>query len=260
MTTMLKRLSAFFLASLLMPIGQPGLADTLQGGVAIQRVSRLQLEGSVFSPESLPKEHTTRNWQQIPSWLAGSWQREFETVSAPLPLLGAFKFQSKRSRTWGHEVDSKGNIWHANDLPSVGKVESQAATTYMIVTSLEPIETSEKAVTMRCITTNISVDKVTGIIKRTFQQENVQTYSPAGGDKLMCREKIRTFDQDGKQTHLGPSPDKFEDKRTAPFQSVPMDDPGNYYPDFCQYLQSIGHPELIPPGQVPWEPTDKNTK
>ncbi len=244
---MFKRICLLLCIASLLVVGLPGDAETLKGGVAFHRVGPLLLEGSAFTPDSLPQQQTLKTWYQIPDWIAGTWQREVETSFLPLPLLGHYRLQSRLTRSWGQQVDRRGHIWQANETAAVNTVEGLGATTYMIATINEPLSISTDAVTMRCVSTNIKVDNETSRIVKTFQQESIQTFKPSKHNILVCREKIRVFDQDGKPIQLGLTPDKFEDKRIAPFVPITINDRHNYYLEFCQYLTSIGHPELIPP-------------
>ncbi len=161
-------------------------AQTLQGGVEYQAEHSTVLPpvppplrtGCLFRESVLPQSNSNVRWFRIPSWAAGTWQRQ----QVRKKILGFIPMVSKDvgSDELGYQTDAKGDIWHCVMSPSYSRTEQALTYTYFVVDHTEPVQIQENSICGRSTFSAICVDKVTNEIRSTYRGEQISTQISRG--------------------------------------------------------------------------------
>jgi hypothetical protein len=193
---------------------------------AVSFASARMLEGKIEHSESLPPAEAslrpgsrfeegaaiansafTRNhWFRVPNWLAGSWHYDERTT------LYEYDYSTRQTnhkrtkdvdiatRSFGQQMDPRGNIWQFDQTPYTVMSEGGDAFAYTLRTEYVPVElegsdpTNSSKFTVRILANQLRVDKVTNTIKDSLVVESIQTFSPEPNGTLRLEYSEKVFD------------------------------------------------------------------
>ncbi len=241
-------LATCFLGNLYLPAG----AEPLQGGVSLSEtlpaVEPALRAGSTFNEANLPAMGTTQGWYWIPTWAAGIWHREVMTYLGP---DGTGQTQLSRvNHFWGDQVDNQGGIWHHHNEPYGEREDLPQWTEWKTVLVREPVLITAQQMQMHFRATTIQVERATGKIHESYQQEEMQYLRPEGPGAMYQESWIKFFDQMGKPKGMEHGVAHLA--LIQPFQPVPYDRKTalDLRQDFQLYLASHGYQYLVPNNQI----------
>jgi len=176
-------------------IGQFYAGTLLKGSVEL-RVDLPQVPNSLLAGNRYPTDlisglQRTDNWYRVPKWLAGSWRSDIWVKDG-----GQIIFKPSATRT-GAERDSEGQVW--GDLLLPYDASPLDKTIKRICDYVEQFPVSDELFVSHahCIS---SVTDENGFITRTWQEENLTSYSPNKDGTINYVNKVRLFDQNGKRS------------------------------------------------------------
>ena len=237
------------LVSLLVLLVLPCQAEMLQGGVsdlaeALPPVQANLRAGANFNEANLPAMGTIRGWYWIPSWAAGIWHRQTMTYDLP---DGSRKTQlSSVDHFWGQQVDNRNGVWNHHNEPYGEREEMPGIIEWKTVVLKEPVAVSNDGMKMHFRATTVQVERASGRIRRSYQQEEMQILRP-GGPSMMAQESwIKFFDQMGRP--LGNEHAVAQLNLAQPFRPENIDRKTglNLQQDFRAFLNASGLANLIP--------------
>jgi hypothetical protein len=239
----LSGLIIFSLSSAAVP--DASAAPILQAG--IQHTETLPPMPEQFQPgRRLQQSNQQRHvyWQQIPRWLAGRFYSTVETQKAtfnntgtPAPPVNIR--QVVNDDYWGEQSDALGNIWRIEILPHSSFHDND----YMLIEDRRIVFQDDKKVVLRVRRFDVIVDQNQTILQ-SGQADEIKTIlrKPTG---IHVDYDIVKYDAGGRPEFGVVT--SFDAKRTEEFR--PCDSmPGlDVRQSFFDFLQTSGHPELIPP-------------
>ena len=165
--------------------------------------SRLQT-GAIFDEQSLPKLQLNNDWYWIPSWYAGEKHLETQTIMEDYDFRTGETVNASRTilnrqdLAIGFQMDNEGNIWEYRRAPYTATTDGGGNFTKTFVRIRDPIEVNQNRVVVRLVETSVLVDKQTNRIKRSLQEEQLNTYTPAGQGAMYMQTSIKGFGEDGR--------------------------------------------------------------
>ena len=164
---------------------------------------RLQT-GAIFNEQSLPKLQPNNDWYWIPSWYAGEKHLETQTIVEDYDfrtgetLSASRTILNRQDLAIGFQMDNEGNIWEYKRAPYTATTDGGGNFTKTFVRIRDPIEVNQNRVVVRLVETSVLVDKQTNRIKRSLQEEQLNTYTPAGQGAMYMQTSIKGFGEDGR--------------------------------------------------------------
>ncbi len=199
--------------------GTVGLRNYLQstgvqstGATHNTPLARQAINGSVSTskPKATdePKENQTRSAQQkfiVPFWLAGAWMRTEATELSRTELpskqsLKPFgKGVAKVKDEFGNYRDRQGRIWQVFDPSrSSGSVDRGNVIDYHVVSSYNMVTSSDHTALIALRATHVVVDKSTKRIIKSYQDEELNTYTRLDNTHVRTDSSVKVFDNKGK--------------------------------------------------------------
>lgn len=184
-------------------------------------------------------------WRRIPRWFAGTWHRE-RTIRyvEGRPM----SYQTRADLITGYQEDAKGRIWQPV-FTSLRKVDADEYIEYQMPQRKTVYAIEQGKYTSFSLSTRIRVDKESGTIISSFQQEDLSVSQPESDGVVRAVVDCRVFNQNGKVT--------FEDtievveQRIEDFNPIDEFNGVDYRASFIRFLEEKGHSELIPPERPP---------
>lgn len=209
--------------------------------------------GNDFSVQNLGgKSHPPSNeWYSLPAFMAGrAWYSDFQEDTYYQNLrTGEEKFNLGRSpssggETWTWEQDAKGGFWAPQDYPFTQQVQGADHVTYQYHKSRETLSVTSVKFVERMYSIHTEVLKATNQIRRTFQSEQIITYTPEGPNLVRKEYSCKNFDMSGKPISLTKAFTICQLKQ--PFKDVGAYNGKNWRQEFLAFLKSKGLVQLIP--------------
>ena len=225
----------------------------LQGGVShSQELPALPKQfkvGATYQDE--PQQQAKEDgWYWIPSWLAGDWRRDEETIVSEYDYMTGegshipHTIMATELAQFGQQRDSQGGIWHCR-LASGGLADCGSYFSVAQIQKQEPVSVTKDRVVIKDVFTELRVNKDTHAIIDSVQAESITEYFPMKEGVLKVTSSVKIFDEQGIAKKL--QNNVSTTVRTKPFL------PTNFYKDknlrasFKRYLESHNRSNLIPP-------------
>jgi len=162
-------------------------------------------EGEAIAGSAFARNH----WFRIPNWLAGNWHYDERTTvyqydyATGRTTARPTKAVDIATRTFGHQMDPKGNVWQFDQTPYTVESEGDDAIAYTLRQHYLPIivqgedPSNAPTFTVKILANQLRVDKLTNEIKNSTMVESIQRFSleKDGTVRLEYSEKI--FDVNG---------------------------------------------------------------
>ena len=164
--------------------------------------------GLTFDITNLPKLVSGNEWYQLPDWAPGRYKTEKDTCYYFKELSSGLTDHTVQSTTAIHtgdsgmQTDKLGHVWEYEYAPYKTRVDGDTTYEYQLIRKRKPLELSNDRMTFLYVGTTIHISKVDNKIIRTSQVESIQTYTPAGPNKIKCAASMKIFDENGKPIAL----------------------------------------------------------
>lgn len=168
-----------------------------------------QFEG--WSNTGLPKSRKKKGVEKflIPKWLAGQWQRTRSTETKRIklpegkPLKTTGTTVAKTVDSFGTYLDGSGKIWQVfNPKRAVGEVDRGDVMDHHRVMKYKIEILSPKSVCVEVTASHLVVTKKKHRIVKSFQDEELNTYTILPNGQLKTESSVKVFDQLGKPVLL----------------------------------------------------------
>ena len=235
--------------------GTAAHAQFLQGGVehaeTLPPVDKRLQTGAEFDDHYFDKEQPNNLWVPIPSWFAGVWRTQTETMLNTVDLEDpdnsvSYPRVMKRNDKWifGMQVDRTGQIWHFINVPSHRKVLINTDYEYRNETSKEFLYIGEDRVLTRIRFVAFTVDSTSRRITESRQQETQWLFTPAADGIVRGDNSFKTYSTNGKPLSMS--------RNFAPFYRAQAFAPIDIYngidmrKSFREYLMSHNLADRLP--------------
>jgi hypothetical protein len=136
------------------------------------------------------------DWRRVPSWKAGYFHSEMEVQQT---TDGIKQMVTRSGSHYGDMRDAHGHYWELIAVPRPGlEVDEVGTFQHNWVISDESVEIGPSISSAKCRYISIVVDKSTGTIVRTVQQEDLNTAIPNDETSYKLLSRRRVFTPDGK--------------------------------------------------------------
>lgn len=230
--------------------GPKPLQGSLKHSEVLPAVKKEFKIGTTYDATVLPKLPVAEGWYWIPDWRAGTWQSRQTTVT----LYQNFKTGEKRSGRFtsafnstvykGFQKDSSGHIWEYMAAPYGQIVDGAGFREVQLISQNRPVYVSSQRIVMYLRGTTMRVDSRTKKILANEQWESLQTFAPAGANKVTCAGSTKFFDAHGRQQYIQKNTATFV--RTAGFKPIDKIKGKDLRSHFRTYLTSHGLKQLVP--------------
>lgn len=176
-------------------------AETLKAEVSLSeslpQVPPAAMPGQQYSASAVKESFTSNDdWRRVPHWKAGSFHSEMEVQQTP---AGVKQMVTRSDAHYGDMRDAHGHYWEMILVPRPGlEVDEGNIIQHNWVISDEPVEIGPAISSAKCRYISILVDKASGRIVRTVQQEDFNTAIPNDPNSYQLVSKRRVFTPDGK--------------------------------------------------------------
>lgn len=242
-------LLALMVASFAFLLSSPCPGKTLEARVEhtdkLPTVAPDLMEGHIFDESALPARPAHYEWHRVPKWMAGSWAREMQTnYRADGSISSTFACRS-RDRC-GYQMDAKGRIWEPAIVPFRSKIETSDCYEYAIMQRADPVLIARDACVFMSRSTRVRVDKRTGKIIKTFQQEDLGTYAPLPNGGIEITGDMQAFDQEGRPLRGLRQRCRVVPRFLGPYQQIDFANGFDFKSDFISFLRRTNQTDLIP--------------
>ena len=230
--------------------------ELLQNGIIhSDRLSTIQMNTNtkdIFDEEKvlnqLPK---SRNWFQIPNWLAGDWHRDWELILNSTDRFDTSinrKFLSETEVSYGTQFDKNNDVWELKSLPSFGEINANNYSQYMtkaIITKEEYGDYKNPNYTVKANAITFEINKFTRQIIDIKQYEEIGIMNLIKPGIIRTISSVKWFSKDGMPL--------YQDQRvefiflTKIFSPINKDNNGDdLKADFIRYLKNHNLNNLVP--------------
>lgn len=216
----------------------------------IEPESRVLVAGVQFSEEYLPKFRGDCVWYRIPEWFAGTWHRQEVTTSRDLDLKRNHESKlvtKELCSTYdeeGWQQDGAGGIWNCEHVPFRSESIGNGYRQVFIVSSLEPVEVTEKVVVKEFKGRGIVIESATGKIRYSAPATSLQTYQLVEPGVVACKSVTTEFDTTGRPVRITETASVL--KRIKPFEQRNVYRGKDMRAAFKVFLCNEGKVELLP--------------
>jgi hypothetical protein len=214
--------------------------------------------GAVFNAQAIPMREPNNEWYWIPSWYSGQKHADYETILSDYDFRSGTRVDSgkvitnRQDLSIGFQPDKNGQVWEFKRAPYTTTVEWDKYFQTMFVRVRDPIRVAPDSVIIRLVQTSVMVDKTTQRILNTQQQEQFNTYIPAGPGIVQIQTSIKSFASDGSPLVQETSARMVVDR--APFRPIDNYQGRDMRTLFRDFMISHGHAYLLPPELAPSQP------
>ncbi len=164
-----------------------------------------QLQAGVeFDEQAMPKLQPNNDWYPIPAWYAGYKHIETQTILQDYNFATGQRISPNRTVVnrqdlpIGFQIDRNGTIWEFKRAPYSSTTDGGNTLTTTIIRSRDPIQVTQSYVVIRMVETSVVVNKRNRRILRSMQEEQINTFTPAGQGTMNLQTSIKSFGADGR--------------------------------------------------------------
>lgn len=226
-------------------------AETIYGDVQHQEVlpplpSQFQ-EGATYSDSP---SGVTVDWFPIPPWMAGSWIKQGDNETFVMNLKTGAQSEGRTfvpnvvSLSFGHQLDARGTVWHANVLPFRADGHRGNLDDHRFVSSERCLRTDPSSVSLQVRSFVVTVDSRSQKVKQSKQQEEVIGIAPIDPRTIRTQSSTRIYDGNGNPMFQTRS---FTDRsKTAEFSPVASINGIDLKQSLARYLLDHDMSNLVP--------------
>ncbi len=259
----LKIASCFAATSIVFLNGLSTMSATLYGGVnhsdflapvdPVKPVAQQTLVPQQSTPQSVDPtfgasvspsatvDNPAIEWFPIPNWMAGKWSKKGDVTESVTDLRTGITtpmnefIEDYMTVTWGYQTDSRGNVWHANLVPSERIGESQGKTVSFLIVNLKILEATPQNLATR--THYIVKESMGRQVADVFQQESLTHYQLVGSNERMdAISSNRVFSYQGQPKRDGKLVSHYT--KATNFEPLPTKQGIDLAASLNQYLRS----------------------
>jgi hypothetical protein len=197
-------------------------------------------EGAQFKIDATKTDSKVQKWRRVPKWLAGVWHTE-RTIRKVMGV--PVSYQTRSNFISGYQADAKGHIWHPINS-KVTRVDGSGYYEYQIPQGEQIFNVQKLSSTRFTRSTRVRVDKDSGRILLSFQQEDIAVTEPVEDGSCEVKARCCVFDKKGKkviQQDITVYQERIED-----FQPIDEYSGENFVKGLSEFLLAEGKPELVP--------------
>lgn len=204
--------------------GPRPLKGSLEHSEVLPPVKKELQTGAVFNAAVLPKVPLDEDWFWIPAWRAGTWRSQSDILTYYKNFRTGEEHKGKFPRTFvsvvykGFQKDRTGQIWEYRAAPYVQMAGGGGFREVQIIKENKPVYVSNQKITMYLRGTSVRVDPRSNRIMATEQWESLQTFQPAGNNRVTCTGSTKFFDPQGRPSYIQKNTATFT--RVAPFKPI----------------------------------------
>lgn len=196
-------------------------------------------DGEEFHLQAGKAVAQTLKWRRVPRWLAGQWRMESTTrLIMGVPV----KYPTKGEFISGYQADSKGHIWHPI-TDRVSRVDGGGYYEYQIPQGEQVFVVDRESSTRFTRSTRVRVNKNSGRIMGSFQQEEKAVSRPLEDGMVQVTAECKTFDKTGRP--LVDQTIYVVQERVEPFHTIDAYGGVDYCASLNDFLKAEGKPELV---------------
>lgn len=205
--------------------------------------------GSIFDERLMPMNAPDRGWYKIPTWLAGKWQRNTETIVRTVDFASGYEsrpnktFQSFQNAEFGVQTDSRGEVWNTQ-LADRGVSDRGSFRSVALVELQEPVKLEDDEVIFREVFTIMNVMKDTSMITESHKIESLTRYRPLQDGALETSMSVKVYNANGSENRLQENISR--DRLKEPFTSTNTYKGRDLKNEFASFLRSQSLTNLIP--------------
>ncbi|HIA53636.1 MAG TPA: hypothetical protein EYN91_16340 [Candidatus Melainabacteria bacterium] len=200
-------------------------------------------DGAQFKIQSAKVAQQTLKWRRVPKWLAGVWHTEFTSVN----VLGIpIRYPTKSDFISGYQQDAKGHIWHPI-INRVSRVDGETYYEYQIPQGDQLFEVDKETSTRYTRSTRVRVNKASGRIITSFQQEDIAVTRPVQEGVVEVNANCCVFNKAGqkvKEQNIS-----VVEERIAPFHPIDSHGGINFVESLASFLKAEEKAQWIPPAR-----------
>ena len=230
--------------------------ELLQKGIIhSDRLNAIQINlnvNDIFDEGKVLNQLTkSRDWYQIPNWLAGDWHRDWELILNSTNRFSTNtnnKFISETNIRYGTQFDKNNDVWQLNNLPCYIEINAKNYSPLLaktITITKEPGDSKSPNYTVKYSGFSIRVNKFTNQIIDIKQYEAISIINLIKPGIARTISSVKWFTSDG----MPICQDQRVDFRflTKIFSPINKDNNGDdLKADFIQYLKNHNLNNLIP--------------
>lgn len=230
--------------------GPKPLTGSLEHSEVLPPVKKELQTGAVFNAAVLPKVPLNEDWFWIPAWRAGTWRSQSDTLTYYKNFKTGEEHKGKFPRPFvsvvykGFQKDRTGQIWEYRAAPYVQMAGGSGFTEVQIIKENKPVYVSDRKITMYLRGTSVRVDPRSKRIMATEQWESLQTFQPAGNNRVTCAGSTKFFDPQGRPSYIQKNTATFT--RVAPFKPINSVQGKDLRTSFCKFLVQHKLDRLVP--------------
>lgn len=164
----------------------------------------------------------------VPSWLAGTWQREQATETSRVELPSGRRLApegqgvAQVTDKFGTYCDALGLIWQTFDgKHASGQIDRGEAIDFHVVTDYQLIPLGQKMAAVEVQAAHAVVNKKTKKLMSAYQDEELNTYSQIDNDFIKTDSSVKVFDTKGRPRFITRA--VSTERRIAPFAETGKD-------------------------------------
>jgi hypothetical protein len=186
----------------------------------------------------------------IPSWMAGTWNKKGDMTESVSDLrtgsTSALNTWTDNEMTvsWGHQLDQKGNVWHAIFIPSErdGASDGELVRFVTIAQQSKLISDQQFVTKTHYIVTETYAGS--NVIADKFQQESLNDFVPESATVFQNKSSNKMFDMYGRPYRYGVLASSWN--KVARFVPIPADRGVDMRRALVDYLRSQHLDSLVP--------------
>lgn len=234
-------------------------ADFVEHSLRVKPVASY-LKGGVFYDEAAGLAKSEKNeanvWYKIPRWLAGTWVYYEGALTKYTDLKTGIARNDRQishheaTTVWGWQKDILGDVWQYEDSPNINKTrdEDKDKIVIYIRESNKPNFIDKNTLVCTTFYTYSAIEPRSLKIDRTYQSENICTYTLADTGEIKREVSSKIFDENGEP--LVQSESYSMAKRIYPFRPIDRKGSKNFRAQFVDYLKAHDMAELIRPPEM----------
>ncbi len=158
------------------------------------------LIGSEYDEAKVEKPPATKDWYQVPRWLAGKWESivQYEVnVDADGKRHRGWAIPSHGVADYGKQADNSSAVWDFVEVPTKVKSETATSINYDLTTKQTILKNQPDLLVIKDVFSRRKVDKASGKILQVSQMEQISSIAPHGKNEIELLGSLKEFDAKG---------------------------------------------------------------
>lgn len=205
--------------------------------------------GQTLDTERLTALTPGNEWFVIPSWFAGTWHSDEQTIAFLHDYDSGLIISEPRAMkeigevTYGTQRDKNRQVWSFIKIPRTQKKIIARGVAYLESLREDPLVSDQSKLVIKYLYNEIIVDE-NQHIKSVKQVQSINTYTQLEDGLVRLHGSLKSFDADGNPKVVQESEQVL--KRIAQYENSDKDGALDLKQLFIEFLKKSGHQDLIP--------------